>query len=198
MPPRRRPTPKSKRAQLVCELIAKDECTLTKACELAGLNRHTVWMWLKIAKGEFGSGRPPSQQHIDACIRFSHEYNNACEERDETRVQSALQTIRRAATEGFASSKIRRKLVAGQVVEEIREVSQGQPDWHAAGWTAERLRPERYSKHSKVELSGGVQLRPGEADQVAAECTDEEAEAIDRGDMRVLAAVVTRVRGRSD
>jgi len=46
----------------------------------------------------------------------------------------------------------------------------------------------------RVDFTGELQLQPGEADAIAAACTDEEAKAIDRGDAKILTQVLTRVR----
>lgn len=46
----------------------------------------------------------------------------------------------------------------------------------------------------RVDITGDLRLEPGEAEAIAAACTDDEARAIDRGDAKVLAQVRTRVR----
>lgn len=217
MPPRRGvPGPASELAKKCLELVAEG-ATLKKATDACSLNYSLVWQWICIGDGKesYLKNQRPSAQTLAACQQFTEAYARACVQRDEKRLQDALESIRVAAQEGHAGTKILRESLpqrierttttkAGVVtivekvipahVREVHEVEKERPDWRAAQALLEKLAPDRYGARSNVQLSTSLQLQSGEADAVAAACTDDEAQAIDRGDVKVLAQVVARVR----
>lgn len=203
MPPRREPGPDQPDALAVLELIAAGS-TVPEAARECGLQPSTVWNWIDAGQKEEPPlyfmdrpGRKNSRMSVvlwRACQKFSLAYQEAKLEQRRSIAQAALKTIRTAAEKGFARAKVKRKLVAGVVTEETHESEQGAPVWQAAAWYLERTHPDEYGLKTRVEVSGDFRLEPGEADAIAAACTDEEAKAIDHGDVKVLAQVRARVR----
>ena len=205
MPPRRIPGPKQPNAQAVLRLVASG-LSVPKAAEKCGLQPATVWKWILSGK----SPEPPrwrpwdkdrrrrvvrmSRSLWEACIEYSRQYDEARKERAQNLAEAALDTIKTAATEGFTETKIRRKIVGDQVVEEVREVKRGQPQWTAAAWYLERTIPEEYGRKDSVSVHTDFTLREGEAEAVIAACNDDERAAIEKGDTKTLAIVLARVR----
>lgn len=222
MPPRRGlPGPASELVKKCLELVAEG-ATLKKATDACSLNYSLVWSWICMGDGKEGylKHQRPSAQTLASCKQFTEAYARACAQRDEKRLQDALESIRVAAQEGHAGSKITEESVPAKteritttrpgkdghpvttVTERVipahqrrvTEVEKERPDWRAAQVLLEKLAPDRYGARSNVHVSGDLRLEPGEADAVAAACTDDEARAIDRGDVKVLAQVLARVR----
>lgn len=203
MPPRQgEQGPDLPPAQTVLELVAMGE-TLTQAAQKCGVSVVTLYGWIdagkqpappiyKQAKGERITRMSP--QLWKACVKYSLSYEEAKQTGKKVIAQEMLSTIRTAGQKGFARAKVTRKLVAGQVVEEKHESEQSAPVWQAAAWYLERTLPDEYSLRTEVRVSGELQLQPGEADAIAAACSDDEARAIDRGDVKTLAQVLARVR----
>lgn len=216
MPPRKRPGPATELAQKCLDLVAEGS-TLKKAVDALSLNYSEVWQWICIGEGKesYLRDRRPSPGHKALCEDFAKGYARACSQRDEKRLQDALESIRVAAQEGHAGTKILRESLPQRVerttttkagvvtvvekvipahTREVHEVEKERPDWRAAQALLEKLAPDRYGARSNVHVSGDLRLEPGEADAVAAACTDDEARAIDRGDAKTLAQVLARVR----
>lgn len=203
MPPRQELGPEQPNALAVLELIAAGS-TVPDAARECGLAPATVWTWIDAGQKPEPpvyltgpKGRKPSRMSMslwEACQKFSAAYQKAKLEQRRSIAQAALKTIRTAAEKGFAKARVKRKLVGGQVVEETHESEQSAPVWQAAAWYLERTHPEEYALRTKVEVSGDLRLEPGEADAVASACTDDEARSIDRGDVKILAQVLARVR----
>lgn len=202
MPPRREPGPDQPDALAVLELVAAGE-TLSQAAKACGLSTSTLFCWIDAGnQPEPPLYRSSSHRNLvrmsrslwEACRRYAVKYEIAKQTGKKVIAQEMLTTIRTAGQKGFARAKVRKKLVSGVVVEEHRESEQGAPIWQAAAWYLERTHPDEYGLKTRVEVSGDLRLEPGEADAIASACTDDEAKSIDRGDVRVLAQVLARVR----
>ena len=221
---RRYKNPQSKAARQLLDFVAEGN-TLSKAVKASPFTYSTVKRWLTFGSGEeppeeFFTSQKISRGYLESCREFYKGYQAACEERDEKRVQQALEIINKAATEGLAGSEISEETIPERseiitktladgsevVIRKItpaytrhhKKVVKARPDWRAAQVLIEKLAPDQYGVRSNVVLKQDLSLKAGEAEEIVTEATDEEMAAIDSGDTTILGKVLSRVRAHKE
>lgn len=180
---------------------------MLQACDAAGVPYGTATTWKWAGEGKTW-GYKATKKYLSAARKFSEGLKRAAEISQERRLDRALRTVEIAASEGFKETLVKEITEgfidgAGQRTvdkfKETRQVKQGVPQWTAAAWLLERCRPEVYGQKNQLHITGSsLELRPGEAEQVVSEATDEEMRAIDSGDIKALTKVVARIRQKGE
>lgn len=122
------------------------------AAALAGVSKKTLYNWMRRgARARYRADGTPYK--VD---RPYVEFLHAVEKAQAEAIDRDLSVIDRAAQGGRTIRTVKRKFERDgddlQLIEEILEVKEAAPEWHAAAWRLERRNPAMFGRRVSVDI----------------------------------------------